>query len=281
MKNALTRWMLGIACLALLCGCAATAHKASYSHAPVSDAEASAIDALLNPASEATDDTGKNSEPQVTSVAGVPTDPQFAVKLRALSQKKAPESKPMEMRPERMLVWKANLTIQVGKVSKAVTEATALAERHGGFVEEKSDCGEEAATSASLTLRIPVKAFKSAVDGMASLGTVTRRNVEGEDVTEKYVDLESRLKNKLVLRDRLKQLLDKATEVKDILALEKELNRVQSDIDAMAAHMKSLKGKADYATVHLNLQRKSIKGPLGYFFSGLWWGVEKLFVIRE
>jgi hypothetical protein len=183
-----------------------------------------------------------------------------------------------EVRPDRILIWKANLTLDVWNISNAVTEATAMAERQGGFVEQKSDHGEE---SASLTLRIPAKVFRTALSDLETLGTVTDRDIEGEDVTEQYIDVEARLKNKIVLRDRLKQLLEKATEVKDILAIETELNRVQADIESMEGRIKSLKGQVEYATVRLSLARKPILGPLGYLFKGLWWGVEKLFVIRE
>ena len=182
------------------------------------------------------------------------------------------------MRPDRMVIWHADFGIQVWSVSNAVNEAIALIERQGGFVEKKYDRGEE---SASVTLRVPSKAFKAAVAGLEALGTVTYRSMEGEDVTEQYIDVEARLKNKIVLRDRLKQLLEKATDVKDVLAIETELNRVQGDIDSMEGRIKSLKGQVDYATVTLRLERKPILGPLGYLFKGLWWGVEKLFVIRE
>ena len=183
-----------------------------------------------------------------------------------------------EVRPDRMLIWKAHLTIQVWNVSNAVSVATTLAERQGGFVEQKSDSGEQ---SARVALRIPSKRFKSALTSLEMLGTVTSRSIDGEDVTEQYIDVDARLKNKIVLRDRLKQLLDKATAVKDILAIETELNRVQADIDSMEGRIKSLKGQADFATVTLNLERKPILGPLGYLFKGLWWGVGKLFVIRD
>jgi hypothetical protein len=183
-----------------------------------------------------------------------------------------------EVRPDRMLIWKAHMSIQVWSVSNAVSEAIALAERHGGFVEKKSDRGDE---SASLTVRVPAKSFKAALSSLEALGTVTYRDVEGEDVTEQFIDVEARLKNKIALRDRLKQLLEKATDVKDILAIETELNRVQADIDSMEGRIKSLKGQVEYATVTLSLERKRILGPLGYLFKGLWWGVEKLFVIRE
>lgn len=183
-----------------------------------------------------------------------------------------------EVRSDRMLIWKAHLGIEVWSVSNAVSEAVAVAERQGGFIERKSDSGDR---SACLSLRIPAKAFRTAVARLETLGTVTYRSIEGEDVTGQYIDVEARLKNKIVLRDRLKQLLEKAAGVKDILSIETELNRVQADIDSMEGRIKSLRGQVDYATVTLNLERKQILGPLGYLCKGLWWGVEKMFILRD
>ena len=100
-------------------------------------------------------------------------------------------------------------------------------------------------------------------------------------MTEKYIDVEARLKNNYALRDRLKQLLEKAINVKDILEIEKELNRVQSDIDSMEGTIKLLKGQVDFATLDLSLKKNRILGPLGYVFMGLWWGVKKLFVLTD
>jgi len=85
----------------------------------------------------------------------------------------------------------------------------------------------------------------------------------------------------VALRDRLRALLDKAQDVKDILAIEKELGRVQGDIDSMQARLKSLKGKVDLSSITVSIKRKRILGPLGYVLRGAWWTVEKLFVIQE
>jgi hypothetical protein len=144
---------------------------------------------------------------------------------------------------------------------------------------EQTSGGDD--SSARLRLRVPTAKLKAAVGALEELGTVMHRNIGSEDVTEQYVDVEARLKNKLVLRDRLKLLLDKATGVKDVLAIETELNRVQADIDSMTARLKALKGQTDLATIEVSFTRRAILGPLGYACQGLWWCVEKLFVIRD
>jgi len=110
---------------------------------------------------------------------------------------------------------------------------------------------------------------------------VTKKYISSKDVTEQYIDTNARLKNKIILRNKLKKLLDKAKDVKDILAIERELNRVQSDIDSMQGRMNFLKSKIKFAKLDVYFHRKPILGPLGYVFKGVWWGVEKMFVIRK
>jgi hypothetical protein len=118
-------------------------------------------------------------------------------------------------------------------------------------------------------------------------GTVQRRHVKGEDVTEQYVDVETRLKNNLALRDRFRDLLAKAKDVKEILLIEAELNRIQSEIDSMEARMRVLKDQIQMSTIRVSLEQQvppkpaTIYGPLGYLYKGAEWFVVKLFVIRE
>jgi hypothetical protein len=177
----------------------------------------------------------------------------------------------------RMLVWEADLTVEVRGLSNAVTRAMQIATQAGGYVESQSVHEE----SASLKLRLPTAAFHASIGTLESLGSVVSRRVQAEDVTAQYVDIEARMKAKTQLRDRLQQLLARATDVKDVLAIETELNRVQADLDSMTARLNVLRGQVDFATVDLTFRRQRILGPLGYLFKGLWWGVEKLFVIRR
>lgn len=189
-----------------------------------------------------------------------------------------PDNTSGDVLSERMIAWTASLTIGVWDVSNAVVQACELVEKQGGFVDNKSSQGK---ASAQLRLRVPTKAFLASVASLEASGTVTGRDVTADDVTEQYVDVEARLKNKVILRDRLKQLLDKAVNVKDVLAIETELNRVQSDIDSMEGRIKSLKGKVDFATINLTLESKPVPGPLGIIFKGIGWGIKKLFVLRD
>ncbi|MEI6085710.1 MAG: DUF4349 domain-containing protein [Verrucomicrobiota bacterium] len=177
-----------------------------------------------------------------------------------------------------MLVWKASLSVEVWNVSNAMAQASAAVEQAGGRVERKSDRGQD---FAHIVVRVPVASFRKTLTSLESIGTVISKEVSAEDVTEQYIDVEARLKNKLVLRDRLKQLLDKATDVKDVLAIETELNRVQADIDSMEGRIKVLHGQVDLATIELSFEKKKVLGPLGYVGKGVWWAISHLFVLSD
>lgn len=191
---------------------------------------------------------------------------------------------PIPVQPNRMVSWVADVSVQVPDVGRAVAAAVARTASDGGFVEQNVADEDRSAT---LVLRIPSPRFDASMAHLEGLGKLLRRNVAGKDVTDEAIDVEARLKNKRATRDRLRDLLGKAVEVKDVLMIETEFERVQSEIDSLEGRIKALQGQVEYATVVLRLEKapkppkKRILGPLGYLLQGSVWLVEKLFVIRE
>ena len=155
-------------------------------------------------------------------------------------------------------------SLEVTSVSNAVFRVADIAEQTGGYVESKSNSGEK---SAEVTLRVPVDSLAPAMASLESIGRITSRCVSSENVTEQYVDIDARLKTMVALRDWLRALLDKAQDVKDILAIEKELSRVQADIDSIQARLKTFKGKVDLASI----SRRLLPLPMqaGLYYEGL------------
>lgn len=184
----------------------------------------------------------------------------------------------------RLLVWTADFSLEVADVAKARQQLSERIIGLGGYVEETSEYGS---SSQSLVLRVPKDHFETALSSVEQSGTVLARHVKGEDVTEQYVDVETRLNNNKGLRDRLKALLIQARDVKDILLIESELNRIQSEIDSMEARMRILKDQIQMSTIKVDLRQieppkpATIYGPLGYLYKGAEWFVTKLFIIRE
>jgi uncharacterized protein DUF4349 len=178
---------------------------------------------------------------------------------------------------QRIAIRTARLQLEVEHVARAAEAAARIAAEAGGYVETTEATGEE---SGSLTLRVAVAQLDAALEGLAKLGKEKSRSVSSEDVTEYYLDLETRLGSARELRDRLRALLARATTVKELVAVETELGRVQAEIESMQGQLDRLKGQVELATIQLQLERRLILGPLGYLAKGIIWAFSKLFVIR-
>ena len=197
--------------------------------------------------------------------------------LRHSSYPMVERAKEHSINSQRMIIWNASLSLEVDNLNDAVKESINIANNANGYLEKRSNYRQQNAT---LKLRIPSDKLTNTLTKIEKIGDVKNRYISSRDVTEQYIDLSARLKNKIVLRDRMKKLLDKANDVKDVIAIEKELNRIQSDIDVMQGRLKFLKNHVDMSELTISFSRKKILGPLGYLLEGIVWGVTKLFVIR-
>jgi len=100
----------------------------------------------------------------------------------------------------------------------------------------------------------------------------------GEDVTEEYRDLEIRLDSAEKTRKRYLELLNKAEKVDEILKIERELERLNGEIDLLKGKINRLTHLAQYATITVQTSNGVKKGVLGYAFYGVYSGVKWLFV---
>jgi hypothetical protein len=126
---------------------------------------------------------------------------------------------------------------------------------------------------AYVTVRVPSAKYAAFVTDAAKIGKVITESETSDDVTQQHVDMQARLGNLTAEQTRLRQLFAKATNVKDMLAVEQELTRVQGDIESMKAQIDYLERQATMATVTLELtEPAAIVAP-----SGIDWGVQTAF----
>ncbi len=171
---------------------------------------------------------------------------------------------------ERVVQHSAFLRIEVREAEPVTDSLKFIAEHYGGYAVSISDQRS--------TIRVKREHMELVSERIASMGKLKYRSYKGEDVTAEYVDLNARLDNAKKARDRYLQLLELAEDVKATLAVEKELERVNGEIESMQGRMNKLTHLSDLATIQVDLQEREKLGPLGYVFVGLWKGVSWLFV---
>ena len=126
------------------------------------------------------------------------------------------------------------------------------------------------------TIKVHPTHLEPLLTQLESAGKVTHKHISSDDVTAQHRDLSAELKNKTALRARLRSLLAKATEVSDILKIEKELARLQTEIDQLSQRLNSLNSKVNLSTLTLTIKRDRIPGPLGLVTKSGGWVFDKL-----
>lgn len=152
------------------------------------------------------------------------------------------------------IIRNADVRFQVEKleVSAAAVKKTVVA--YKGYMASANETRTNYAHQMDFAIRIPAAQFEAAMQQLLAQSVfVARNNVTAEDVTEEFVDIESRLKTKRQLEARYLDLLKQAKTMKDILELERALQQIREEIEAREGRLKYLRNQVGYSTIRLEM----------------------------
>jgi hypothetical protein len=152
----------------------------------------------------------------------------------------------------------AELTVRIGdgRLGEALASVARDAERVGGYVVSSTagTGGADAPESGEVVIRVPAPRFLASVRAAERLGTVVARRIGSEDLTQDYVDTESRLRHARAVEGRLLALLGRSDRVADVLAVQDRLAGVQEQIEVAKGRLDRLAGLTELATITLHLR---------------------------
>ncbi|MBT3315620.1 MAG: DUF4349 domain-containing protein [Anaerolineae bacterium] len=144
---------------------------------------------------------------------------------------------------ERLVIKNADLSITVDDPEEKIVAISALADSLGGHVvnsntyQSYADSGAQV-PEGSITIRVPSEDLDDALKKIkADAVEVNSENVSGEDVTDQYVDLQSRLKAKKAAEEKLLEIMANANTTEDTLAVYSQLQIIQSDIEVLTGQI--------------------------------------------
>ncbi|MFK0133195.1 DUF4349 domain-containing protein [Streptomyces rubiginosohelvolus] len=158
----------------------------------------------------------------------------------------------------------ATLSVEVKSVPKAVAAARGAAEGAGGLVaSENTERLDDTYETSHLVLRVPQERFQEVLRELAGSGKLLSRTSNAKDVTDQVVDVESRISTQRASVARVRELMDQAEKISDVVALEGELSSRQSDLESLLAQQASLKDRTSLATITLDLTPPDAPGDDG------------------
>jgi len=225
--------VLATAGIVLLSGCGASGSDSGTSDAAPAQKQGA----------EASDGSASNAKPQV------PAQPQAG---------KSQASGTDDPTLTRAIIKTGSLTVEGDDVADMRQKAVlAIAGLDGQVSSEDTGSDPDGkVTRANLVLKVPTKSFETAIQRLSDLGKRLQIHQESTDVTEQVVDVASRIESQRASLERMRALMTKANTIAEIVSVESELTRRESDLEALLAKQKNLSLQTDLATLTLTLTEK-------------------------
>jgi hypothetical protein len=159
----------------------------------------------------------------------------------------------------------AALSLEVQDLGEAERRVVDETEALDGYVQDRRAAGEGEDRTSSLVLRVPAERFEDAVAAVEALGKVLEVTAETEDVSQAYLDLETRLRVKRGVEARLRGILDgRAGKLSEVLEVENELARVVEEVERIQAALHGYDRRIDWSTVKLHLRQRTAMVEAGF-----------------
>jgi hypothetical protein len=178
----------------------------------------------------------------------------------------APAGMPTSTELERKIIYNVDIHLIVKDTDQAFSEIERLVTEMGGFVSASNVWREDTFRRGTITVRVPAGQLEDALAQFRELALdVESENVDSQDVTEEYVDLEARLRNEQRTETELLELLASRSETgktEDILEVHRELSNVRAQIEQIQGRMRYLENLSDMATVRITVTPDALLQPI-------------------
>lgn len=156
---------------------------------------------------------------------------------------------------DRKVIVSGELQLLVKGTEDGLSQAVRLVENAGGYVASSEVWYNDELQYAKAVLRVPASQFRVVVDGMKQSATrVVRENVTGNDVTEEYVDLQSRLSSLQATAERVKGFLGEAENVEEALRVNRELAELETQVEQVKGRIKYLDNRVEFAVITVSFE---------------------------
>ncbi len=159
---------------------------------------------------------------------------------------------------QRKIIWIADLELQVNNVDEATKYINKICLKYNAFVSKMSLMNSNHQISNSITIRVGNEYFNTLINDVKAHAVYTRKaTILSDDVTEEFVDIESRLKTKRSVRDRYIHILkNKTGSITDVIEAEEAIRKITEEIEAKEGRLRFLKDKVNFSTINLQLFQK-------------------------
>ena len=200
---------------------------------------------------------------------------------------------PLSDPQERSVIVTANQSVIVSDVETATASLLRTVSTLDGFVQSQvTSAGQECppvepyadgsyieaypcvnGPSTTLTIRLPQDQVDPLLATTAALGDQDWLSRSSSDVSTRVADIDARVATAEAGIARLRSLVADADDLSDLIALESELTRRQSDLESLLAQQRTLANQVALASVTTTLTEDGVEPPTED--TGFWAGLQR------
>lgn len=153
------------------------------------------------------------------------------------------------------IIKNAQCRFKVTNLDSASTIAQGLIKEKMGYVADMKYTQNDYKLENKIIFKVPAASFESTINELTKLADfIDYKNISTTDVSDEYVDLQTRLITKKEVKKRYDQILrSKAKTVEEVLQTEEKLRILQEEIESAQGRLKLLSHKVGYSNIQLEL----------------------------
>lgn len=148
-----------------------------------------------------------------------------------------------------LLIYLANVGLAVHQVADKMSRVEQLAREAGGHLDQRTDT--------VIRVRVPAGEFQAVLDAILELGDVLSRNVQVQDVTEEFHDVQLRIRTLEAMYARVQRLLEESEDVRSALAVEEHLERITMQLETLRGRLRFLSDRIAFSTITVTFQEQT------------------------
>ncbi len=158
---------------------------------------------------------------------------------------------------DRKIIKEGSAYIETKDFDQSIAVIDQMIAQSGGFTESKNIRGNiysaDSLRFAAIVFRIPSEHFESIMENMGTVGVVTSSSTSGTDITDQYIDYETRVRNLKAQENTLLDILSKAEKLEDVITLEARLSEIRYEIETIENRLKNYDRLVQYSRISVDI----------------------------
>lgn len=157
---------------------------------------------------------------------------------------------------EQKIIKNGNIRFETENLETTYEQIKIAVKKGKAFIQNDSEGKDYGTIYRRITVRIPSQNFDSFIKDISTGVTYfDNKEINSEDVTEQYIDIDARLKAKKKLENRYIELLSKATKMSEMLAIEAQLSAIREEIEAKEGQLRYMQNRISLSTITIEFYK--------------------------